>query len=320
GTRAPDLDALVARAVANRPGEMPLYLSLDEDRPVANVTTAASPDAPAAAMHFQSLDRRTGAVLPPPHGAGITAFVLRLHTDMLLGQGAEFFLGAMGALFVAAIVSGVVLYVPFMARLGFGTVRRERGAQVRRLDRHNLLGIATLAWAVVVGLTGTVNTLVVPVTGLWKADQLAAIADPDGPRFTGRLAPLQPAVDAAMRAAPATHLQFVAFPGVAFTSRRHYGLFLQGTTPLTRRLLTPAFVDAGTGRLDAVRPMPWYMAALLLAQPLHFGDYAGLPLKLIWAVLDVLTIAVLVGGLRLWAARLWTGHDRIRAMAAIGTA
>lgn len=42
---------------------------------------------------------------------------------------------------------------------------------------------------------------------------------------------------------------------------------------------------------DTVRPMPWYMQAPLLAQPLHFGDYAGLPMKLLWAALDVLTIA-----------------------------
>ncbi|MGI4947586.1 MAG: PepSY-associated TM helix domain-containing protein, partial [Janthinobacterium lividum] len=301
GTRPPSLDTLLARAVAGHAGDVPLYLSFDEDRPVVNVTTGPAPDAPAAAMRFQSLDARTGAVLPP-RGVGVMAFVLRLHTDLLLGRWAEWLLGAMALVFVAAIGSGIVLYAPFMARLGFGTIRGEKGERVRRLDRHNLLGIATAAWAVVVGLTGAINTLVDPVTEMWKADQLAAIAR-TGPVVTGRLAPLQPAVEAAMRAAPGMRVQFVAFPGVAYSTHRHYGIFLQGTTPLTRRLLTPAFVDAATGRLDAVRPMPWYMKALLLAQPLHFGDYAGLPMKLIWAVLDILTIAVLVGGLRLWVDR-----------------
>jgi len=42
------------------------------------------------------------------------------------------------------------------------------------------------------------------------------------------------------------------------------------------------------------------MQALMLAQPLHFGDYAGLPMKLLWAALDLLTIAVLWTGLRVW--------------------
>ena len=62
---------------------------------------------------------------------------------------------------------------------------------------------------------------------------------------------------------------------------------------MTERLLTPALVDAETGAFTAARPMPWYVQALLLSQPLHFGDYGGLPMKLLWAVLDLVTIVVL---------------------------
>ena len=49
--------------------------------------------------------------------------------------------------------------------------------------------------------------------------------------------------------------------------------------------------------------MPWYMTALLLSQPLHFGDYGGLPLKILWALLDIIAIIVLVSGLQLWWLR-----------------
>jgi uncharacterized iron-regulated membrane protein len=41
-------------------------------------------------------------------------------------------------------------------------------------------------------------------------------------------------------------------------------------------------------------------SALLVSQPLHFGDYGGMPLKILWAVLDLITIAVLISGLYLW--------------------
>ena len=298
GTPTLDLDRLLARALANRPGEVPLYMSFDTDRPVVNVTTGPAPDAPGAAMAFQSLDARTGAVLPAREG-GVMELIFQLHKDLTLGLAAELFLGAMGVVFAAAIASGIVLYAPFMARLPFGEIRREKTERVRRLDRHNLLGIVTLAWAIVVGLTGSINTAVVPITAVWKADQLAAFAEP-GPVGAYRPATMQPAMNRALAAAPGMRPQFIAFPGTDFSSHRHHAIFLQGATPMTARLLTPAFVDASTGRLDAVRPMPWYMAALLLAQPLHFGDYAGLPMKLLWAALDLLTIAVLWTGLRLW--------------------
>lgn len=307
-----DLDALLARALADRPGEVPLYMSFDSDRPVVNVTSGPGADAPEAAMRFQSLDARTGAVLPAREG-GAMDLVLQLHKDLTLGLAAELFLGMMGLVFAAAIVSGVVLYAPFMTRLPFGAVRRERSSRVRRLDRHNLLGIVTLAWALVVGLTGSINTAVVPITDVWKADQLATFAAP-GPVAPHRPGTLQAAMDRALAAAPGMRPQFVAFPGTAWSSHRHHAIFLQGATPMTARLLTPAFVAADTGRLDAVRPMPWYMAMLLLAQPLHFGDYAGLPMKLLWAALDLLTIAVLWTGLRLW----WSRRARPREVFGVG--
>ena len=37
--------------------------------------------------------------------------------------------------------------------------------------------------------------------------------------------------------------------------------------------------------------------------PLHFGDYGGLPLKIIWALFDLVTIVVLGSGLYLWLSR-----------------
>jgi uncharacterized iron-regulated membrane protein len=45
------------------------------------------------------------------------------------------------------------------------------------------------------------------------------------------------------------------------------------------------------------------MNALLLSQPLHFGDYGGVPMQWLWAALDVLTIIVLGSGLYLWLGK-----------------
>jgi uncharacterized iron-regulated membrane protein len=49
--------------------------------------------------------------------------------------------------------------------------------------------------------------------------------------------------------------------------------------------------------------MPWYLRALEVSRPLHFGDYGGLPLKVLWALLDLITIVLLGSGLYLWIAR-----------------
>ncbi|MEQ8662076.1 MAG: PepSY domain-containing protein, partial [Gammaproteobacteria bacterium] len=296
-----DLDTLLARALAARPGEVALYMSFDAHRPVVNVTTAARPDAPPTDMHFASYDWTSGAPVPPAaRGEAVMHFLLQLHTDLFLGLPGMLLLGAMGLLFTLAIVSGVVLYGPFMRKLPFGTVRATRSARLKWLDYHNLLGIVTLAWVLVVGLTGVVNTLAEPLIELWKRDQLAdLVAAHAGAPRPRRLSSLQAAVAAAQRAAPGMSLQFVAFPGVAFSTAHHYAIFLHGDTPLTEHLATPVLVEAATGTVVGQRPMPWYVKALSLSKPLHFGDYGGLALKVLWALLTVMTLVVLGSGLYL---------------------
>jgi uncharacterized iron-regulated membrane protein len=302
------LDTLLASALAKRPGEVPLFMAFDNASPLTTVTTGPSPDAPAARMTMQTLNRATGQIIgeQAESDGGVVDFLLQLHTDMFLGLPGMFFLGAMGFLFVVALVSGTVLYSPFMKKLEFGTLRVSRSKRLKWLDYHNLLGIVALAWMSVVGVTGIINAFVDPITRLWQANDLAEMTR----TYAGR-PPLPPArygsLDKAMaearRAIPGMNPQFIAFPGGGFSSKHHYGVFFQGDTPLTEHLLTTTLIDAETGALTDTRPMPWYFKALSLSRPLHFGDYGGLPLKILWAILDLFTIVVLISGLYLWLRR-----------------
>ncbi len=113
--------------------------------------------------------------------------------------------------------------------------------------------------------------------------------------------------------------QFAAFPSGAWSSARRYAVFFQGDTPLTQHLLTPAMIAPRTGALADTRIMPATMAALMLSKPLHFGDYGGLPMKLLRALLDLVTIWVLVSGLFLWLPRApGLTQGRIREIANAG--
>ncbi|WP_205082823.1 PepSY-associated TM helix domain-containing protein [Paracraurococcus ruber] len=306
GTPPADLDAVVAAAQAQRPGEVVQYLIWEEDPAILRLSLAPSPSASPDALTTVLVDARTGRVLGEPRDReGFLYWMLRLHTDLFAGIPGKLFLGGMGLLFLLAIVSGAVLYGPFARHGGFGAVRRGRSARLRWLDRHNILGVVTLSWALVVGATGVVNTLAEQVLAVWRADQLAAMTAPwRGQDPVAAPGSVQAAVDAARAAAPGRQPFFVAWPQTMFTSGHHYGVYLRGDTPLTHRLFIPALVEAETGVLTDLRPMPWYVQALLLSQPLHFGDYGGLPLKLAWAVLDLVTIVVLGSGLWLW----WAGR------------
>lgn len=115
------------------------------------------------------------------------------------------------------------------------------------------------------------------------------------------------AVEAAFRvaqaAAPERLVTSAVFPGSRFSTPYHYFMWSKGKTPLTGRLFTPILVDARTGKVSAIVPMPWYLRALEVSRPLHFGDYGGMPLKIIWLLFDLGTIVVLVTGLMLWLGK-----------------
>ena len=298
-----NLDALVKDAQARRPHDHVKFLTRDKDHPAWLVSLGVTPTAQdnSALLMY---DARSGAFLhDQPLGQGLLNFLLKLHVELLAGLPGMLFLGAMGLLFLASVVSGIVLYGPFMRKLPFGTVRKDRSPRLSWLDLHNLLGIVTVLWVLVVGATGVVNTLAVPLLGYWQRTELAVMIAP----WKGRPAlPVVKAVDDVVKtaeaAAPGMVVRFVAFPGTLFASPHHYMVFMRGQMPLTARLLTPLLIDAETAKVSDARSLPWYLTVLRLSQPLHFGDYGGMPLKIVWAVLDLLTIVVLVSGLYLW----WT--------------
>ncbi|VXD03264.1 Peptidase [Pseudomonas sp. 9AZ] len=300
------LQQLVEAAERHRPGEVVQYFGFEDDEPNGVVAiTAATAGTEPNSSHTFMLDARSGeAVEMPAANGGILMVILRLHVDMFAGLPGKLLLAFMGVLFVVAIISGVVLYAPFMRRLKFAEVRHEKSTRTRWLDLHNLIGIVTLTWALVVGVTGVISACADLLISAWRTEALAAMVAPyrDAPPLTER-APVNQVLTIAAQATPGMQPDFIAFPGTRFSSEHHYSVFMKGNTHLTAHLWTPVLIDARSLDVTAIGQRPWYMDALSMSQPLHFGDYGGMPMKVLWAVLDVLTIIVLGSGLYLWWVR-----------------
>ena len=211
----------------------------------------------------------------------------------------------MGLLFVIAVISGVVLYAPFMRRLEFGEVRRASAPRIKWLDLHNLLGAVTLVWLAAVGLTGIMNTISLPLFTAWRAQVMPELIAPhQGKPPIAKLGSIDEAVALARNALSDSTPVSVILPTQArFGTPRHFIVWTKGTSPITSRLFTPVLIDAENGQLVRASGLPWYLRALQVSRPLHFGDYGGLPLKIIWAVLDLTAIVVLASGIFLWVRK-----------------
>lgn len=304
----------VARVLEAYPHERVGSVSVDPDHHpgVLLVVTLPHDEPSFAKAELRFTDLATGEPIGDPDpGTTLTGFLLELHAQWFLGPAGEL-IGALIALLVLlSLLSGLVVYAPYVRRVALGIVRRGRGTRVVQIDLHNLIGAVVLGWALVVTATGFLLGFSTLATGLWQASGLAELR-----AQAAALAPVdvrRPPVDvdrafAAARASadPGWEVVTAVFPGTEFSTPRHYTVILAGQG-LDERLFRVAAIDAETGAVTASVGMPAYIKAITLAEPLHFGDYGGLPLKLLWTACTWLTLFITANG-----AWLWWDHRRRR--------
>lgn len=309
------LEALVATAHKLDPTLEPKFVSFDPEERGARYIYLSPP----GARDFEGgrwvvLNAYTGAsqVLKQPTET-LTGFLLKLHVDLFAGFAGQMFVGVMGLLFVVSTVSGLVVYGPFMKKLAFGILRFGRNTRIANTDLHNLFGVATLVWAFVVGLTGAILSFSPLIVGYWQNTEMASlIARHAAEPRAGTVVGVDEVARAGTAAFPGMDLAFIAYPGNEYASDRHYSVVVRGHTELTQRLLSVALVDAESGRVVETAETPWYITALLLSGPFHFGDYGGLPLQILWALFTIVTGVVTVTGFVVWVKR-----PRARAVAGV---
>ncbi|MCY1511921.1 PepSY-associated TM region [compost metagenome] len=313
GAPAPSLDSLVAQTLQRYPAHRIAEVEVVRDPPSVTMALAPGREAPFGTSSIRlQYDARSGllqqSVASDEEGPG-TRFITvmtRLHIDFYAGLPGQLYLGFMALLFAVAVISGAVLYHPYMKKTPFGTVRARRAPRLKWLDLHNLLGVVTLVWVLMMGVTGAIHELAVPLFRYWLSNDVrAAVAAGGGGQPSGpsQLASVQQAYATAQAAAAGRVVESLRFPDAGLGLPHHYLLWAKGETPLATHLFDGVLVDARTGRLAAVLEMPWYLRVLQFSRPLHYGDTAGLPLKLIWAALDLIAIVILGSGLYLWRKR-----------------
>ncbi len=300
-----NVDQLIAETQAKYPALHPYSVYWDDDAPRVFVYMSPSEKPKPGEIRTVIYDLHTGSVLGVPNGKmTFLGFCLRLHEALFLGLPGELVMATMALSFVISLVSGVLVYGPFMRRLTFGTYRRDAAPRTRWFDLHNMLGIVTLLWAMVVGATGVMNAISTPLFAIWRAQTIPQVLAP----YHGKPAPthvesVSAAVKQVSAALPWAELSSVAFPNSVYGSPRHFTVWTRGKSPVTSRLFTPVLVDVENGQIVSAKGLPWYLRALEVSRPLHFGDYGGMPLKIIWALFDVALIVVLVSGTYLWLSR-----------------
>ena len=224
-----------------------------------------------------------------------------LHVRLGLEEGGRDFLAAMCVLSVISIVSGVCLYLPMMKTLAFGTQRR-RSSRLFWSDWHKLTSVFAGTWAVLMCVSGVFIVLY-------------SVGMRDYQRTAQELAAEHFAADAqrAERILPEDALVRIeeAFPGKDIISMRlptaHQDFYqFQIAEPTVRAtdfaLGTQVYLAAGGGEPLLVSVPAWLTMAPFFLN-LHIHNHELTAEKIFWALLILMTAAMIVTGIVLWLTR-----------------
>lgn len=315
----PTYSASAEAVLSAYPDERILSIGIDPDHHpgVMLVVTAANGESSFAEANVRFADLATAQpVGDPDPGQTLTGFLLELHAQWFLGPVGEL-IGALIALLVLiSVVSGVFVYAPYVKRIAFGVLRRGRGRRLLQLDLHNFVSTVVLGWLLVVTFTGFLLGFATLALGLWQmtalAENRARFERLEAVGFRQPPVSLNAVFDSANAAAdPGWQVTNVIYPGTEYSTQRHYTVLLTGGEGIEQSLFRVLMVDASSGQVATSLEMPLYFKAILLSEPLHFGDYGGLPLKLLWTACTFMAFFITANGAWLW----WDRRRRRRPSA-----
>ena len=246
------------------------------------------------------VDPGTGVVSGEQIGTTLHAFMRGLHYYLFApGDWSFYLVTSLGFVLLASLVTGLIVYKRFWRGL-FKRPRTARGARTLLGDLHRLAALWALPFTGIIALTSA-----------WYLAERAGV-DWESPT-PGAASPLrqQPTgaqVDEWVATATAA-MPGVRITGVSLPWADGDPVIVQGEWKawLVRERTNAAFIDPVKGTLIGLRAAHDMEAGERIvhtADPLHFGNFAGLASKLLWFGFGVMLTGLAVSGAVIHGQRL----------------
>lgn len=275
--------------------------------PESDIRVPELPEAPNQALKYEIRkgDTRKWVFVHPETGETLGVVkradkrlvhvLLDLHYNLLSGTPGKITVLLGGIALAVLTVTGFLLYrrsilkvLAFRQRISFKS-RRSLFSSL-----HRVVGVWSLVFNLMISITGTYIAFTIVQSAF--AQRNAAVEVP----------PISVSVDAVLGQVRKD------YPGFEV----NYLRFAGGTLSVLGRMASdPAYygstysnlqVDLGTGKVKGasfLRDMPWHQRLISILKPLHFGDYAGLGVKLLYSFFGMLPGTLAVSGFFIWRLR-----------------
>ena len=328
------LDTVLAQLQSRDPGVTVETIALPDAVNPAYFALVREAGMPAAQRTKLALRADTGAVVGPVDSQ-LGQYLRMLHVFLFFGP--RWIVGFLGLAMLVLIATGILIHRKILAELF--TQRWGRSVRVVTSDLHKSAGIWGLGFHMLIAATGAWLGLAPLFEQGWQYAWSAtptrsaalftessagaplpasapapAYASP--PPSAAALPVAPPAAQPRNRSAPMPSLDALhgaarqAVPGfeVVYVSLRYWGT-VDARASFTGRLAGPLAstarvdIDAATGSIRRVhdpRTAGFWSMVNALMEPLHFGDFGGLPLKWLYFFLGLTPAFLSISGTLIW--------------------
>lgn len=251
---------------------------------------------------------KTGETLASLDDFYLADFLLKLHYDLRL-PGGMYLVGVVTLIFLVLIFSGVYIHARKLISNFF--LYREKSRRNKLLDMHNVIGVMSLPFGLMYAVTGVIFNIsiiyqIAFALFLYQGDQNAMLEDAGYTMITekpaGEALDMQPAFDHARSLERQT--------GAAVTMLRFYNYGDRNAVMQTYAADETRFAQTNEqyyqvrdgnllSRRDSEHPNA-VRSGLDVIAGLHFGNFAGIDLRILYLLLGLAVAAMILVGNLLW--------------------
>lgn len=224
--------------------------------------------------------------------------LLTLHYSFFAGTPGKIFVLILGLIFLVLLITGTVLYRKSLLKvLLFKQHFSRKSRRALFSSVHRLLGVWGLVLNMAICITGIRIAYVVASAGVNAAPLEVSV-----PAFTRSIDEM---ISAAGNTYPEFNVTYVRFPLTAESKLLLLG-HLKSDPAYYGKFYSNVAIDHRTGKIEGItllKDKPPLDKFLTILQPLHFGDYAGIWVKLIYTIGGLLPGILAVSGYVIWRLR-----------------
>lgn len=212
-------------------------------------------------------------------------FVNKLHVNLFMGGYGKLLIGLIGVFCLILVITGIYLKLKL----------RKYKNDYRKINTHPVLGIFISPWLILVILTGIFLSFNNLVIRHFLLDQINSVKNES---IVVEGVDIYTTINTVQKKFSNYRFDFISYPNNEFSLPGSFTILIENNND--QKII---FSNPKTGEIQHIPDFPWYIAFMLISEPLHFGNQWGVFIQILWTFFGIANVWMSILALKLLLKR-----------------